>query len=96
MAFSITLTFKRTRDRERFHDNPHSKEHGNTMVVGLVYGDGVEAIRAAALVSARKVFGEKANLAVASPFTLVKSDKPAKGAYMATMKVREILDRELA
>ena len=92
--FTITLSFKRSENKDRYHDNPHSKDYGNSLVVGRVYGDGVAQIRAAALAEARKVFGPDANLAVVSPFTLKASNAKDKPAYFADMTVREITARE--
>lgn len=91
---TITLSFKRSQNKDRFYDNPHSKEHGNSCVVGRVRGDGVAQIRAAALAKGREVFGPDANLAVVSPFILKMCTDEGKPPYYADMTVREILPVE--
>lgn len=93
--FTISLSFKRTRDKDRFHE-AHTKQRGNTLIVGRVYGDSVAQIRSRSLAEARKVFGKDADLAVVSPFTVQHNASTREGAkpYFADVSVREILPVE--
>lgn len=89
---TVTLSFKRSQNKDRYYD-AHTEERGITFSLGDVYGSGVENLRAVALAEARKVLGDNADLKVVSPFTVRRSNNPAKGEYMAAMQVREIVPR---